>query len=302
MGTDAAPGRGGAALGRLLELMERSRRWRARHPDLVPAVTPGAVPTAEDRRREREALARYDAMALRNAVELGVPMPPEHPGPQWQQVVTGEDREALLDWLPLVCSYWAADGELAEMGDVVSDATEAQARDLLAREGFEHVHDAELAEEHRVRLFLHRRDGLLAEIYASRWSGGWEAETVTVRGCVEVLDDDLLACGPHRWLEIGPDPRQTRYAAINAYLHLGRPQRSLRVQLAVLRAAARPALPWPHPGIDSWLGPSSLSESADFSPEATRASEAASKTASRLALAGMPQHVHDLLGPTLIRP
>ncbi|SFQ27839.1 hypothetical protein [Amycolatopsis rubida] len=300
MGTDAAAERGEAAIRRLRELMAVSRQWRAEHPEQVPA-RPGGFPSREKRRAERERLERHEtAMLVYGAAGPDFPVPPESTA---RYVVTGELREDLLDWLPLVTSFWSADGELAELGDVTSGRA-ARLAEVLAAEGFGLVQDAPLDERHRMQLWVHPEDGLLAEVNATTlWQpgGSWVAESVRVHGCVEALDYELLVtgAGSAHLVHIPGMAETTRFAQVCIRSYLSRPERSLRVSLAVLRAAARPALPWPAPGISGWLGPAFLTYD-DAGECAGRFRSPASEVASFAALAELPAVVHDLFGPNLM--
>ncbi|HWD07062.1 MAG TPA: hypothetical protein VG674_31930 [Amycolatopsis sp.] len=292
----ADPQRNVAALARLQDYRMRSLRWRSEHPAQATAP-PGGVPTAARRGADRDELDRLDAAMQ----ALGVPQP-KLTAPlasTLRHAVEGELREQLLAWLPLVTSFWAPDGELAALGDATSHDA-ARLRQVLADEGFEHVLDVELDGRHRVQLWVHRSDGLLAEVNDTRGPGGdWVTENVRVRGCVEVVDLELLLAGT-----VGTNPVHirgedvaTRFATVRLSVHLARPRRSLRVGLAVLRVAARPALPWPTPGVDGWIGPDSLNAASPAGLEETRP---ASVVASGTALFGLPADVHDLFGPNLL--
>ncbi|MGW7537781.1 hypothetical protein [Amycolatopsis sp. NPDC054798] len=293
---DSAAERGAAAIGRLQEYMARSRRWRAEHPDQA-MQPPGGVRDAADRRAEEDKLDRLDE-AMRAygapAPKLTVPL-----DSTTGHAVEGELREQLLDWLPLVTAHWAPDGELAALDDVTSNRPQ-RLRAVLADEGFDYIHDAQLDDRHRVQLWVHRTDGLLAQVNDTRFDGRWTTENARVHGCVEVLDRELLLAGTvgTNDVHIPGEDATTRFAAISLALHLARPRRSLRVSLAAVRAAARPALPWPAPAVDGWIGPDSLNPAAGLADlEDTRP---ASVVASGTALLGLPADVHDAFGPNLV--
>lgn len=297
MGADVAAERSAAATSRLRELMERSRRWRAAHPAQAP-VPPGGLPSREKRQAERAKLDEFEA----GMAALGAPGPtfPVPVASTLQHVVTGELREQLLDWLPTVTEFWLTDGELAALGDAASGQAERLV-EVLADEGFEHVHVARLNERYRAQLWVHPRDGLLAEVVEmfSQLSGGsWETEIAGVHGCVEVLDAELLSAGVHltNLVHVPGTGERTRFERVTMRLYLPRMVRSLRAQLAALRVAARPALPWPAPGLDSWIGPDSLGPVSDFDGKTSPSSEAATLAA----LAELPARVHDLFGPNLM--
>ncbi|MFI5614663.1 hypothetical protein [Amycolatopsis sp. NPDC051903] len=295
MGIDSGP-----ALARLHALMVQSRRWREQHPDQVAAVPPGYVSTEKSRRVEDEAAAAFDWSRL---VYGQWPEYLAWPQSTLQQVVGGPVREQLLDWLPEMAGWWVPQAELAALGDLTRDSTGQDARQLLLEEGFSPLPGAVLHPCHRLQLMLHAADGLLAEIHEAESlvdpAGGFELRHVRVYGCVKILDRDLLHTGTHGISNVLDGDRQrTRFAAGRLTGLPGGGAGSLRVALAVLRAATRPALPWPHPPITTWMGPGSLPGlPADSTHEDT---VAASTAATRRVLDDLPRHVHELLGPNLM--
>ncbi|WP_433531328.1 hypothetical protein ACQPYA_04245 [Micromonospora sp. CA-263727] len=239
-----------------------------------------------------------------------------------RQIVTGLHREQLLQWLPQVVGSYATRRQMDVLDGITARTSLAFVRELLASEGFEQVcdvygnagpapepralydyrpmwalYDAVIEQQDatgegvpdRVALVLCSRvDGFLATVYAVDVGGGLKVQDVRVFHTVMVLDQELcwasmggshsFACDEHgtrTTIQVGSIGAQPAIASGG----------SLRVRLAALRAFTRPVKPWyARPYITFGNSGIDLLSRVDE------------------ILTGLPDWVHDLLGPQLTTP
>jgi hypothetical protein len=240
-----------------------------------------------------------------------------------RQIVTGEHRAALMQWLPEVVSQFTTKKQMYVLDGYTERTSLSYVRELLASEGFQQVRDvygnagsapapralydySPLYHQARVDAAVERRamtsltvtnrvalvlcsptDGFLATVHATEIGGrGLEVVTVDVFYNVMVLDRELYWCGVQGGGLALDENRNLITIDVGGIgnVPVYRSGGSLRVGLAALRAFARPVAPWyAKPYI-------SLGEDTEL---LDRVDEI---------LTGLPTWVHDLLGPQLTTP
>ena len=232
---------------------------------------------------------------------------PEYPD---RQLITGERREWLLQWLPEVVAPWTTWKQKTVLDGFTGDTTLTQVREFMAREGFTEVCDVHgnagpppqpqrpivdflpqqpgqqedsPARPGDVNLVLLSTEGFLATIHApDNFGQGARPESVHVSYNVATVDRELFDAGDSSSHHVRDDhDRLTNIRYGTLQNQVGRSGGSLRVGLAVLRAFATPIIPWTHPV--------RLHVGRDGAP----------RDHLRQVIAGLPDRLHDLLGPQL---
>jgi hypothetical protein len=243
--------------------------------------------------RDRELTQVGDTTPLRLAERMvaGAVPAPAPPQPyrhlrDLEQFSPGKARSELLDWLPHVVHWWTTAKQRACLDGFHADTTITEARAFLHDEGFVEaldVHGNATSDTPSgdVQLLLFNADqGMLAELWAPSFRElPPHIEHIRIVYQVEAIDPEMLIVSGTRHFEAGG----IQTGDLTEKIQLAGAG-SLRVQLAALRAFARPVLPWrTHPRI--YLG-------HDGTPP----------TEVRRILQSLPQHIHDTLGPHLLPP
>ncbi|MCK2240097.1 MULTISPECIES: hypothetical protein [unclassified Crossiella] len=211
-----------------------------------------------------------------------------------QEVVTGEWRRQLMQWLPEVTSHTTTllQRQALDGWHPTGTGTLVAARGLLTEDGFTPVHD--IASDRRGwpvwqrEVWLHP-EGLLGVIYArlpdparTESNGEPVVEQIRVFYQGELVDEGLLIAAVAPGSTWNREPERgliVVHGSFTAYPHY---HGSLRVRLAVLRACLDLITPWRHP------------VHVGFGPDAET-------TAERTAiLSELPNQVYELLGPMLL--
>lgn len=239
-----------------------------------------------------------------------------------RQIVTGQHRAELLQWLPEVVGLRTTAKQMAVLDGITARTSLTYVRELLASEGFEQVADVygnagpapqpralydyvpvhEQARidaatvppaptgttvANRVALVLcARTDGFLATVHASAFDSAVRVQNVSVFYNVMILDQDAFwagVTGTHHLATDDDGALTTIQAGAISTMPVYPGGGSLRVGLAALRAFARPVAPWyDHPAVHYFAEGSGVTDRAEE------------------ILVGLPAWVHDLLGPRLI--
>jgi hypothetical protein len=294
-----------------------SRLWELRDAELYGAgdSTPTRIAeriVGDSRYPKPPRPPKFRELASHECIDTGAHRRPVRwaPGCPDRQLVTGERREWLLQWLPEVVAPWATRKQHTVLDGFTANTTLAQVREFLAREGFHEVRDVHgnagpppqpgsafgfhptnpgsQGEDHPpagpgdVDLVLVSSEGFLATLHACDLGDGPQPQHVRVSYNVAALDRELFAAGVSAY-EYGTDEHERltniRYGTIHSQVHL--PSGSLRVQLAALRAFATPLTPWTHP-VHLHIGRDSTS-----------------RDHLRHVITELPDNVHTLLGPQL---
>lgn len=240
------------------------------------------------------------------------------PAGQNPRLVTGPLRTRLSHWLVEARGFTLTGLQREALGDLDQDATVADAKTLLAGEGFEAepLFEGDLLPGIPLVLMWHR-GGMLAEILPDRWNpavSDGPAERrfgkIRVYYAAALLDPGLGAAGigfGNTTCDHGEDGRgPTRFFGRLCYA--ARYTGSLRAQLAALRTFADLITPWPQPLAGAWLGGEpdhhlvlGTRVGSGFSEAEHDQVLAAYQDASRRLAAGLPADVRALLGP-IVRP
>lgn len=230
--------------------------------------------------------------------------------PPDQQVVTGEPREQLRQWLEAMRSCTRA--QIRALDGFDGEATVAQVHAVLAGEGFVEIARTSDTRAHtRADTSLEdgQGDSVEEDGYSSIWvcrEMGWLAvvevdmlyslvtrtqtlrpDRVRIYHNTRAVDEDLMLTTGDLGSFHQEHGRRTpiMYGSVIAYPRQYYPaSTSLRVKLAALRAFGTPVTPWTA-SPDVWIG-------LDSTP----------MTVQHHVLLGLPQDVHDLLGPKLLHP
>jgi hypothetical protein len=190
-----------------------------------------------------------------------------------QQLVTGRWREQLVQWLPEVTSFWSTPRQREALDGFTPDTTLTQIRTTLAAEGFVQVADlhrngarpigagdvtagtldhpvpdpGDLGPGNVDLVLCHPTDALLASI--STWDNGTGQATDPTVGIyfnAIALDRELFTLAVRADHVRDGDNRLTGICRgrIDSRPTTPNWSKSLRVQLAALRAFSRPVAPW----------------------------------------------------------
>lgn len=272
-----------AAICRVWELRDTELRFvgDSEPRRIAERIAAGSYPEPAPSRSSRE-LRSYDA---------GNHTRSPRPRAPWcepnQQLVTGRPRRELLQWLEAMDN--ATSAQCRKLDALEPDCDIAAARRLLAEEGFIEVLDVRgNVDSGRgdVDLVCVNADaGFIATVTGSDPFGrGTQLWSISVAYNVAALDEELvLATRCRGGAVVDSDRRATNlmFGMVTVRPPDSWPHRSLRTDLAVLRAFARPVTPWIYP-VSIMLG-------TDDVPDDER----------RGIIARLPQEVHELFGPLL---
>lgn len=232
------------------------------------------------------------------------------PGCPDRQLVTGERREWLLQWLPEVVAPWTTSRQHTVLDGFTGGTTLAHVRDFMAREGFTEIcdvhanagpppqpgpafgfhptspgsqgEDSSPAGPGDVDLVLVSTEGFLATLHAPDDGDGPRPWQIRVSFNVATLDQEMFSAGVYAYAYMRDEhDRLTNGRYGTLHTQVGLPSGSLRVQLAALRAFATPVTPWTHP-VRLHIGRDSTT-----------------RDQLRQVITGLPDSVHTLLGPQL---
>jgi hypothetical protein len=217
----------------------------------------------------------------------------ERPRAPWcepdQQLVTGQPRKQLLQWLRAMSN--ATSKQCRALDGLGPDSHIAAAREFLASEGFVEVLDArgnvDSGHGGVDLICVNAPDGLIATVTGSDpWGKGTQLHSIAVCYNIAALDEELVwARGGEGGTFFDSNRHRTNllYGTFTVYPRDGWSHCSLRTALAVLRAFTRPITPWIHP-VRLTLG-------TDGVPDDER----------RSIIARLPEEVRELFG-TMLTP